>query len=362
MTAYLPEAAERHIDPASTFISLRNLTSAAESGEIALSAVTTYIRAVERSERIAFSRTRPIPLVMKEAIERHPDLTPMQVVYKGWKEGLWDYGDVEAFETNQAVLCERRSRAPKRGVYLTRNRRTITRRPATEGMFVPKMSLDALCSYDVCDGAKVCLALLLSIAGKEDVVVTYTSSIATRLGRTTRSVRNYFMALEDAGLIARSPGKAQNTVRIMISAECRPEPYREPDHVRAYKLAGRSRNVALQLMAVSVASAAMQAFPSEFPIDGRRKEISSFNPKSILFPSDVSGSERYAADRPKARGVTTHSDLERDRPFGTRQGHGSQERVRSYLPSGYGRKSHGYPGSLSYSNLRPNLTGTFDRE
>lgn len=351
MASYLPIDLEKYIDPSSAFASIRNLTAAAEAGEIPLSSVASFVKACERGEDIRFSKTRPIPMAMREAIERRKDLLPRQVVYAGLKEKLWEYSDVEAWENNQSVLSEARSPA-RRGVYLTRNRGVSRRTPRTEGRFVPRMSLDALCKVDICDGAKTCLALLLSIAGRESTILTYTSSIATELGRTARTVRNYFIALERAGLIVRTAGRDQNTVRISISADCRPEPYREPEDVRAFKLAVRSSNKLLRMLAFSVSSAAMSAFPSQFAEDGRRKEISAFNPESnILYAHESFDAAATQEVRRKQLGPTTHSDLIRH----PHRGIGSNERGRSprnfaTLPHDVGSGSSKHPGPL------PNLS------
>ncbi|NTF17510.1 hypothetical protein G6L37_03805 [Agrobacterium rubi] len=313
MPSYLHVDLQQYIEPTSTYASIRNLTKAAESGAIPLSSVASYIRASERGDEIRYSKTRPVPLAMKEMIASRSDLLPRQVVYMGWKEGRWSLDDVEAWENNQTILSE--ARAPvQRGVYLTRGRRVLRRLPNTEGRFVPKMSLDALCRFGISDGAKACLALLMSIAGKESTIVTYTSSIATELGRTPRTVRNHFIALEEAGLITRTPGREPNTVRITISADCRPEPYQEPEHVKAFKLASRSSNKILQMMAFSVSSAAMGAYPAEFRRMEGRKEISPFNPESILLSvSDAETSSRQATS-PGRSGPTTHSTLIRGAP------------------------------------------------
>lgn len=179
-------------------------------------------------------------------------------------------------------------------------------------MFVPKMSLEAICSFKISDGAKACLAILMSIAGRETTFTTYTSSVARRMGRTARTVRNHFIALEEAGLIARTQGSSPNTVRITITDVCRPEPFKEPVDVKAYRLARRSSNPALQMLAFTAASAAMEAFPAEFGMEEGRKEISAFNPESIFFLSNAGrDGENAAGSRSRGGGVTTHSDLHR---------------------------------------------------
>lgn len=326
MPAYLPAELEELIDPSSTFISIRNLAEAAEAGRIALSSVTSYIKAVERGDKLKFSRTMPVPMSMKEAVDhRGYDLTPRQVVYKGYGEGRWTLAEVEAWENNETVLSEARPSKARRGIYLTRARRSPAKRSSTEGMFVPKMSLDIICSFQISDGAKACLGLLMSIAGKASVISTYTSSLARRMGKTARTVRNYFMSLEDAGLITRVPGKEQNTVVITISSDCRPEAYEEPQDVRAYKMARRSGNPALQLLALTVATNVMQAFPAEFPEASRRKEISAFNPESYLLVEKADQTQTSRAPRKATMGHTTHSTLIRTtRPVAFRRIRASQ--------------------------------------
>jgi hypothetical protein len=318
MPSYLPVELEQFVNPASAYDSVRNLTQAAERGEISLSSVASFIRATERGDDIRFSRTRPIPLAMKEAIERRSDLLPRQVVYMGWKEGVWEWEDVEAWENNQSVLHDART-TPRKGVYLTRDRRRSPRKANLANMFVPKMNLEVLCRFGICDGAKACLGVLMALAGKRrsSTVVTYTKSIATSMGRTARSVRNYFIALEEAGLITRTAGRDPNTVRITISPECRPDPYQEPEDVKAYKLVARSSNPVLRMLAHSVAAAAMEAFPSEFRPDGGRKEISAFNLESNFLDAPRGDSSSQTAEKGDGRGPTTHSNLQRPgfRPF-----------------------------------------------
>lgn len=307
MPAYLPESVSSYVDPASEFTTLRNLLAAAEDGKVCLSTVAAYARAVEKGAEIRLSRTKEIPLIMKETIEQRSHLEPRRVVYMGLDEGLWGWEAVEAWETNQSVLAESR-RKPKNGVYLTRGRRSVPRPIRTEGMFVPKMSLDAVCSFKISDGAKACLAVLMSLAGKAASFVTHTVSIARRMGRTARTVRNHFIALEAAGLILRTAGSDPNSVRITITEVCRPEPYKEPEDVKAYKLARNSGNPALQLLAFTAAHAAMRAFPAEFRMEEGRKEISAFNPESIFFLTDANAPAR----RPRPTGgTTTYSNLVR---------------------------------------------------
>lgn len=291
MSAVLPLEAKPYIDATSFSQSLRNLAEAVEQGVISASVVAAYARYAENGAELRFSKTRSIPLLMKEMIEANPDLPARQVIYKGFNEGLWSWDDVANYEANSATLSQTRKKPAARGVYLTRNRRSRPMLPNTGSMFVPKMALDAVCSRDVSDGAKACLALLMTLCGKAGVVTTYTSSIATTLGRTTRSVRNYFQQLESAGLITRIPGKQHNTVKITVTDLCRPEPYKEPADVRAFKLARKSQNPAIRDMADAVVLASCRVHRAEFGQETWRKEISAFNPES----------ESYAPFEPEVR-------------------------------------------------------------
>lgn len=306
MSEALPLEAEQYVLPGRVPDTIRNLTAAAERGEFGYAVISSFLRAVERGRDPRFAKTKPVPLRMREAIEADPDVPPRQVIYKGLQEGLWSWEDVEAFERNAEALSAARRRPQPRGVYLTRGRRRNRRPPDTGGQFVARMSLDAVCDSRICDGAKACLAILLARAGKSDGFVTYTSSIATQMGRTPRTVRNHFRQLEEAGLIRREAGRHPNTVRIEILPPCRPEPYVEPMDVKAFKLARRCSNPAIRTMADTVVLAAWNAFEPQLRTSEGRKGISAFNPIQIKTGSGADGRAspdgRYAA-------ATTHSTL-----------------------------------------------------
>lgn len=283
MSGTLPPEALKYIDPASPTETLRRLTHAVEAGEIDLSALAVYAKAAANGTEARFSRMSPVPLEMIEAIRANPDLPPRQVVYAGLRDGLWSYEDVERFEANEEVLSRRASgagRTVRRGVYMTRNRRRGSFRPRTENRYVPAMSLDVLARPGLSDGARQCLSVIMSIAGKRDHCTTYTSAIATQMGRTSRCVRNYYIALEEAGLITRRAGKHYNTVFLTVSPDCRPAPYREPLDVKAFKLARSSDNPALHLLAMSVVFASVDAHQGEFTTPDRRNGISAFKSES----------------------------------------------------------------------------------
>lgn len=302
MAATLPIEVADLIIPGSPAESLRAVTDAAERGDFGYDVVARLAAAIARGEDPRFSKTTPIPLHVLEYIRVHQDkMPPMQAIWVGCNEGLWSMEVAEAYCNNQMALSEAKKKpSVTKGVYLTRNRRKHRILPKTEGMFVPKMSLDAVLDGKVRDGAKTCLALLLSKAGKAKSLITYTSSIATQLGRTARTVRNYFIELEQAGLIRRQPGKSPNTVEIIFADACRPAPYQEPMDVKAFKLARRATNEALRQLADAVTLMSWNEHKAELCPEEGRKKVSAFNPDSIL-------EAREKDNSPKTTGVTTHS-------------------------------------------------------
>lgn len=319
MSEALPIEAEQYVVPGSVPETIRRLTDAAERGEFGYSVIARFVRAADSGRDPRFAKTRPVPLRMREAIEAEPGMPPRQVIYRGLEAGLWTWKDVEIFEANAAALSKARTKPEARGVYLTRSRRKRRRPPDTGGQFVPRMSLDAVCDGRICDGAKACLALILARAGKADTLVTYTSSLATQLGRTPRTVRNHFRQLEEAGLILREAGtRHPNTVKITLLPACRPKPYSEPLDMKAFRLARRSPDPAIRTMADAVVLMSWKANKAEFgPVD-RRKGISAFNLESYL--SGTSGQPRAAPVRSPPHAPlppTSHSNLLRH-PSGPR--------------------------------------------
>lgn len=279
MAKNLPKSLAAHFDPASTLNSIRKMADAVERGDLSMSSLVDFVKASEGGKTPSFAVTSPVPVEMLAAIRANPGTHPRQIVYAGVATGRWTYDEAEAFEENFEALSKRSSSSARRdrAVYLTRSSPARHRRPACDGMFVPKTALDIFCRPGLCDGARACLSLILALAGKDDTLVTYTSSLATMLGRTTRTVRNYFTALEEAGLITRRPGRHYNTVRLDISPDCRPAPYQEPIDVRAYKLARDSADPGMHLMAVSLAVASFDMHRDQFATSDRRKLISPFN-------------------------------------------------------------------------------------
>ncbi len=319
MSTALPRAAEQYVDPASSINSLRKLLDAVEAGEIDIGVIATYAKTAARGETPKFKVTEAIPAVMLKMIEaRGPDRTPRQVVYgTGFQDGLWTWEDIEKWEMNDAALKTKAKRRAERGVYKTRNLVPRTRRPKIDNMFTGKVSHDALSRQGLSDGARQCLLWLVTLAGKEDEFTTYTSSIATLMERTPRTVRNYFIALEEAELITRRPAAHYNTVHITLHPDCRPPKYEEPRDVKAFKMARKSHNPALHLMAMSVVLASVDAHPETFTTLDRRKGISVFNQESKSLMQRLADNPTLTPPTPRPtrtahsglRAPTTHSTL-----------------------------------------------------
>jgi hypothetical protein len=276
MPSILPAKLREYVVDGDPLASVKAMTGAVQAGDIDLSDLKSFVDAVSSGGDIGYQRTKPVSLIMLEQIRANPNDEPRRIIYKGLAEGRWTYEDVERWEENNEVLSNARKTSIPRGVYLTRKRRRLP--PArVSDQFVPKLAMDVVCHRGLQDGAKACLAALLSLAGKTDRVITYTSSIAKLLGRTSRTVRNYFIALEECGLIKRRPGKSANTVDILIMPSVRPEPYQEPQDITAYRLARRSSNPALREMAETVAVFAWNVHMAVARVEGGRKQISAFN-------------------------------------------------------------------------------------
>jgi hypothetical protein len=321
MSIALPREAQQYVDPDSSINSLRKLLDAVEAGEIDISVIATYANTAAKGETAKFKVTETIPAIMLNMIKAHPDKTARQVVYgSGYQDGLWTWEDIEKWELNAAALQEARLKAKRRaerGVYRTRTLAPRNQRPKIDNMFTAKVSHEALSRQGLSDGARQCLLWLVTLAGKEDTLTTYTSSIATLMDRTPRTIRNYFIALEEAELITRRPAAHYNTVHITLHPDCRPAKYEEPRDVKAFKMARKSTNPALHLMAMSVVMASVDAYPAEFTTSDRRKEISVFNQESNslmqrLNDDPLCATQPSAQKRMMSSGLsapTTHSTL-----------------------------------------------------
>lgn len=280
MSVTLPREAKQYVDPSSTTHSLRQLCDAVDAGAIDVSALVAFAKTAGSGEAPRFKVTSPLPVEMLEAIRGKPKEEQNRLVYVGYGDGLWNWEDVENYENNRAALREKAKTKPTKATYRTRKAMPQVRRPNVDTMFTPKVSMEALTRPGLSDGAKQCLLLLVGLADKDDTLTTYTSSLATMMDRTPRTIRNYYVALEEAGLIFRRPAAHYNTVHITLHPDCRPPKYEEPRDVRAFKLARKSSNPALHLMAMSVVIASVDAHSDAFTTSDRRKEVSVFNLES----------------------------------------------------------------------------------
>jgi hypothetical protein len=97
-------------------------------------------------------------------------------------------------------------------------------RPETPtGRFVRPLSLDPVLDWNLSDGATRCLQLVMSLAGGAGkVLVTLTCSIAKQLGRTTRTVQNYWNDLTAAGYLRRSFDRKTGLVTVTVTDDAAP--------------------------------------------------------------------------------------------------------------------------------------------
>jgi hypothetical protein len=298
MSVALPREAKQYVDPSSTTNSLRQLCDAVDAGKIDVSALVAFAKIAGTGETARFKVTSPLPVTMLDAIKGKTKEEQNKAVYVGFGDGLWTWEDVENYENNKAALEAKAKPRPTKATYRTRKTVPQVRRPKVDNMFTPKVSMEALTRPGLSDGAKQCLILLVGLADKDDTLTTYTSSLATMMDRTSRTIRNYYAALEEAGLISRRPAKHYNTVHITLHPDCRPPKYEEPRDVRAFKLARKSSNPALHLMAMSVVIASVDAHSDVFTTSDRRKEVSVFNLESNSLRKRLS-------DNPVLDAVTT---------------------------------------------------------
>ena len=94
--------------------------------------------------------------------------------------------------------------------------------------WVGRISLDPVVDWSVNDGAGRCLQLIVSLAGGAGrSLVTLTSSIAKQLGRTTRTIQNYWNDLVDAGYIKHTFERRTGLVTIFVTDLVKPPPMPE---------------------------------------------------------------------------------------------------------------------------------------
>jgi hypothetical protein len=102
-------------------------------------------------------------------------------------------------------------------------------RPETpSGRFVRAMSLDPVLDWSISDGAARCLVVVMSLAGGTGrALVTLTSSIAKQIGRTARSVQNYYRELVDSGWLEHSFNRKTGLVTLTVTKAAEPPPMPE---------------------------------------------------------------------------------------------------------------------------------------
>jgi hypothetical protein len=119
---------------------------------------------------------------------------------------------------------QRRWRLPPR----TRLDRWGERPEVPCGRWVDQVSLDPVLDWTIGDGAVRCLQLVVSLVGGPGrSIVTLTSSIAKQLGRTARTVQNYWNALVDGGWLERTFDRKTGLVTITVTDLVKPPPLPE---------------------------------------------------------------------------------------------------------------------------------------
>jgi hypothetical protein len=157
-----------------------------------------------------------------------------KVIAQQAQGGAWDLFDalaaLTAHETREdtPTPCgtprQARWRLPPR----TRLDRWGERPEAPTGRWVDQVSLDPVVDWTISDGAMRCLNLVMSLAGGTGrAFITLTSSIAKQLGRTARTVQNYWIALAEAGYIERSFDRRSGLVTVTVTDLVKPPPLPE---------------------------------------------------------------------------------------------------------------------------------------
>jgi Helix-turn-helix domain len=110
----------------------------------------------------------------------------------------------------------------------TRQDRWDERPETPSGRFIRPMSLDPVLDWSLSDGAVRCLHLVMSLAGGTGrAFATLTSSIAKQLGRTARTVQNYWRELADSGLLEHNFNRKTGLVTIIVTKAAEPPPLPE---------------------------------------------------------------------------------------------------------------------------------------
>lgn len=122
------------------------------------------------------------------------------------------------------VPPQARLRLPPR----TRLKRWDERPDIPSGRWVDQISVDPVQDWSISDGAMRCLIVVVSLAGGPGrLIVTLTSSIAKHLGRTARTVQNYWNELAAAGWIERTFDRKTGLVTVKVTDRVKPPPLPE---------------------------------------------------------------------------------------------------------------------------------------
>jgi hypothetical protein len=164
---------------------------------------------------------------IRAAVAGYPREYWPKIVAVGAQGGAWDVWEgLEALRDLEAPTpCgappQPRLRLPPR----TRLVRWEERPETPCGRFVRAMNLDPVLDWSLCDGAVRCLQLVLSLAGGAGrPFVTLTSSIAKQLGRTARTVQNYWNQLAGSGVIKRTFDRKTGLVTVTVTKAVEPPP------------------------------------------------------------------------------------------------------------------------------------------
>jgi len=160
---------------------------------------------------------------------KDPEFWPRDIAIAA-AQGAFDlYEALTELKTVQVPAAIAAPAATVRRIPRIRQRQWDERPETPTGRFVRPISLDPVLDWNLSDGAARCLQLVMSLAGGVNkVFVTLTCSIAKQLGRTTRTVQNYWNDLAAAGYLHRSFDRKTGLVCVTVTAAAAPPQRVEP--------------------------------------------------------------------------------------------------------------------------------------
>jgi hypothetical protein len=173
-----------------------------------------------------------VPLIdrVRDVVRGTPfELWPREVA-KLVQAGTFEFEAHGVVKTLQEELtpCSTPQKVHRRLPPRTRRDRWEERPVLPCGRWVHQISLDPALDWTLSDGANRCLQLVVSLSGGAGrSLKTLTSSIATQLGRTRRTVQNYWNELADAGYITRTFDRKSGHVTISVTDLVKPRPMPE---------------------------------------------------------------------------------------------------------------------------------------